>query len=183
MPVTPFAVARHARASRIAVAVLFTSFVAAEAVAQPQRLPRPGYSFAVEIEGIQAGRFREVTGLGIETEVIEFRDGGSNEVRKLPGRTKYPNITLKRGFTGNSALFDWAMTHLRTGSVTRTTIFVSMHDAGGAEIARWKLEGAWPVRWEGPSLKSGGTEVAMETLEIAHEGLTMSTGDERRRHP
>jgi phage tail-like protein len=133
------------------------------------------YVFTVDIEGIEAGRFRQVGGLGIETEVIEFREGGNNEVvHKLPGATKWPNLVLKRGFTGDRALLDWAMTNFATGNVLRKTVTVTMLDQAGTAIARWTLTDAWPAKWTGPELDASKNEVAIETLEIAHTGMKMS---------
>jgi phage tail-like protein len=138
------------------------------------------YYFTVELEGLAVGGFREVSGLSAETEVVEFRDGSDNLIRKLPGRTKWPDIVLKKGFTGSTELFDWAMTLARTGTVVRRSGSIVMYDQSHTEIARWRFENAWPVKWEGPTLKAGGNEVAMETLVLAHEGFRRDDdGDDR----
>lgn len=132
------------------------------------------YTFTVEIEGMPVGSFREVSCLGIETEVIEFREGGTTVIRKLPGRTKWPDIVLKRGFTGNTELYDWATTVARSGSVVRRSGSIVMYTATGAQIARWNFQNAWPVKWEGPTLSSSGNDAAIETLILAHEGLSLA---------
>jgi phage tail-like protein len=140
-----------------------------------ERLPR--YTFTVEIEGTAAGMFREVSGLSVETEVVEYRDGSTNDIRKLPGRTTWPDIVLKRGFTGNTELYDWAMTYLRTGAVVRRSGSIIMSDQSGNQIARWNFHNAWPVKWDGPTLDASGAEVAIETLVLAHDGLSLSDDD------
>ena len=80
----------------------------------------PKLLFSAEFEGLEAGRFHEVSGLSVEVEVIEFSEGGNNNfIHKLPGRVKYPNIVLKRGFTGDLALYNWANAKVLTGDVIR----------------------------------------------------------------
>ena len=105
--------------------------------------------------------------------MIEFREGGTTVIRKLPGRTKWPDIVLKRGFTGNTELYDWAATVARTGSLVRRSGSIVMHTAAGTPVARWNFQNAWPVKWEAPTLNSSGNEVAVETLILAHEGLSL----------
>jgi phage tail-like protein len=132
------------------------------------------YLFTVEIDGLPAGMFRHVEGIGVETEVVEFREGGSNDfVHKLPGRGKWPNLVLKRGFLGDPSLLDWAMA-AANGNAVRKTVSIAMLDQAGAPIARWRFERAWPAKWTGPELDASKNEVAIETLEIAHEGMTMA---------
>lgn len=163
------------------VAALALAVIAAGSVSAAQRGELPRYRFSVEIEGLALATFTSVSGLSVETEVLEFREGGdTGAVRKIPGRLKYPNIVLKAGFTGDTTLFDWAMTAARTGDVVRRTVVISMVDGAGSSLARWRLHNAWPVKWEGPSLKASGNEVAIETLEIAHEGLTLDDDDDDR---
>lgn len=144
----------------------------ADVGAQSSAAPR--YTFTVELEGIAVGSFREVSGIGIETEAIEFREGGTTVIRKLPGRTKWPDIVLKRGFTGNTELYDWATTVARTGAVVRRSGSIVMHTAAGTPVARWNFQNAWPAKWEGPTLNSSGNEVAIETLILVHEGLSLA---------
>jgi phage tail-like protein len=133
------------------------------------------YQFTVEIEGLNVGAFREVSGIGIETEVTEVREGGSNDVHKLPGRIKFPNVTLKRGFTGSRELYDWAASHA-TGKGVRRSVTITLMDLKGATTASWTLNRAFPVKWQPPSLNASGNEVLIETLELAHEGVTMTSG-------
>jgi phage tail-like protein len=131
------------------------------------------YVFAVKIDGLAAGAFREVRGLGVETEITELREGGSNEVRKVPGRVKFPNVTLNRGLTGSRELFEWATSNLN-GKGVRRSVTITVSDPKGSVIAEWILNRAFPAKWTGPDLDASTSEVLIETLEIAHEGLTMS---------
>ncbi len=116
----------------------------------------------------------EISGLTMEVDVIEFKDGTSSEIRKLPGRTIWPEVVLTRPFTGNTVLYDWAVAS-RTGAVMKRSVVISMMDQRGQPVARYHLENAWPAKWTGPVLKATGNEVAIESVALAHEGLTMST--------
>lgn len=131
----------------------------------------PRYSFAVSIEGRQLGGFREVSGLDIELEVIEFRDGSGGPTQYLPGMTKYSNIKLVRAFNGGTELSDWftAFSQSRTERVAGTIV---MYDQAQTEIARWHFENAWPQKISGPKLNAGGNEVPIESIELVHEGLS-----------
>lgn len=159
---------RRAWFAAIVIGILTTSGAQAQMLGNP--LPR--FFFRVEIQGIDAGFFRSVSGLAIETEVIEFREGGSDVIHKLPGARKYPNLVLKRGFAGNPALYDWynSFTKANAARVDGTIVMLSPNLT---EIARWQFHNGFPVKWEGPEFDASKNEVAIETLEIAHEGLAM----------
>ena len=134
--------------------------------------PYLNFNFLVDIGvGDELG-FSEVEGLSGEIEVIEYREGADrvNSARKLPGLTKYPNVTLKRGITGRTDLFEWWKT-VRDGQVQRRNVTITLLDEQRQAVYRWQLRNAWPVKLEGPSLNASGNEVAIETLELAHEGL------------
>ena len=137
-------------------------------VATQSDLPR--YSFAVNIEGRALGAFREVTGLGVEVEVIEFREGSGGPIQKIPGQTKYPPIELKRGFTGDTALHDW-FTEFSESRAQRVDGSIIMFDQSRSEVARWNFVNGWPSSWKGSDLSSSADEVATEEVTIAHEGL------------
>jgi phage tail-like protein len=174
------AILRHTLSRRlwiVGVAVLSVALLGGREMRAQTRDTLPRYVFTVEIEGIGMGAFREISGLGVETEVIEFRDGNTNDVRKLPGRQKWPDIVLKRGFTGNSVLYDWATTYARTGTLIRRSGTITVYDQSGAEVSRYHFENAWPVKWYVPELNSDGNEVAVETLVLAHEGLRLAEDD------
>jgi phage tail-like protein len=137
----------------------------------PQRNdPYKAFNFLVEIEGIAHAVFSEVTGLESETAVIEYRAGGESVVRKLPGLTKYGNIVLRRGITQDPELWNWRKTVVE-GNVDRRNGSIVLIDDKRTEVVRWKFHNGWISKWEGPALSAKSNEVAIETLEIAHEGL------------
>jgi phage tail-like protein len=127
--------------------------------------------FTIAIDGLPDSVFQEVSGIGIETEVIEFREGGGGGVRKMPGISKYPNLVLKRGYTGSVDLYDWAAARDDTGDVVRRTVSIAL-TARGREVARWTVHRAWPVKWDAPTLNAKGNDVPMETIELAHDGIS-----------
>ena len=134
--------------------------------------PYLNFNFLVDLGlGDEMG-FSEVEVPSGEIEVIEYREGGDrvNSARKLPGLAKYPNVTLKRGITGRTDLFEWWKS-VRDGQVQRRNVTITLLDEQRQAVLRWHLRDAFPVKIEGPSLNATGNEVAIETLELAHEGL------------
>lgn len=137
--------------------------------------PMPAFYFTVDWGG-STSEFSEVSGLNIEHQVIEYRHGLSKEnTMKMPGIPKFGNITLKRGVVqGNNEFFEWLNTkNLHTQE--RRTLTISLLDEEGNPVMTWKAIDAFPVKVEGPGLKATGNEVSIESLEIAHEGLTIET--------
>lgn len=144
--------------------------------------PLPKFHFQVEWgEGFRIG-FTEVSGLDFETEVIEYRSGESKKYNKTkqPGLTKFSNITLKRGtFEGDFDYFkEWKKTYFfqegnKTGSKYRRPITIKLLNENHEPIITWKLENAWPSKVQSTDLKADGNEVAIETMELVHEGLTI----------
>ena len=136
--------------------------------------PYGRFNFLLEIDGMVKAAFTEVSGLATETEVIEYREGNEavNTPRKIPGLTKYRNLVLKRGVTADKSLWNWYKTVI-DGQVQRRNGSIVLLDASRNEILRWNFRNAWPRKWEGPALKATGHEVAIETIEIAHEGLDL----------
>jgi phage tail-like protein len=127
--------------------------------------------FHVEIEGIQEAFFKECSGLEAETEVFSYEEGGVNDhPHKLPGRTKYPNVSLKRGVTDSSALWEWYLKVIQ-GKVERKNVSIVLYDSKGSEVKRWSFDRAYPIKWTGPGLKADENAVAIEILELAHEGM------------
>lgn len=129
--------------------------------------------FGVEIEGIQTAKFSRCEGLEAETYIYEVEEGGlNNNTHKFFGRTRYPNIVLENGVTSNNDLYDWhRSTVLSDKKVERKNGSVIMYNAAGKEIKRWNFYRAIPCRWVGPKLGSQVNGVAIERIEIAHEGL------------
>jgi phage tail-like protein len=139
----------------------------------PQRDdPYKAFNFLVEIDGIGQAAFSEVGGLESETAVIEYRVGGEkvNWVRKLPGLTKFGNIVLRRGVTQNADLWNWRMSIVE-GVIDRRNGSIVLLDDKRTEVVRWQFRNGWICKWEGPTLNAKANEVAIETIEIAHEGL------------
>jgi len=138
----------------------------------PRKDPFLSFNFAVEIEGLVAGGFSEVSGLQSEIEVQEYREGGRNEyMLKRAGPAKYPsNLTLKRGLTDVKTLWNWYR-DVTGGKVERKNVSVLLMDSNGQEKVRWNFENAYPVRWVGPDLKGAAAEIAVEALELAHDGF------------
>ncbi|MFL6292694.1 MAG: phage tail protein [Thermoanaerobaculia bacterium] len=138
-----------------------------------RRDPFRSFNFAVEIDGIARAGFRECSGLDASQDPIEYREGTEGLTsRKLPGLVKYSNITLKWGMTDDAELWDWRKRAM-TGKVERKNGSIVLLDDTGAEKMRWNFREAWPTKWTGPSFNATGNEVAIETLEIAHEGLDL----------
>lgn len=136
--------------------------------------PLPKFHFLVEWGGTKIG-FSEVSGLDVETEVIEYRDGlqPTYSKRKMPGMQKYSNITLKRGvFQSDNEFYDWWNT-VKLNTIERRDIIISLLNEEHEPVVTWKVINAWPVKVQSTDLKSDGNEVAIETLELAHEGLTI----------
>ena len=136
--------------------------------------PLPKFHFSVEWGGTRIG-FTEVTGLEVNTEVIEYRDGSSPEYAKIkmPGMQKFGNITMKRGiFKSDNEYFNWWNTHA-LNTIERRNITISLLNEKHEPVVVWKIKNAWPVKVQSTDLKGDGNEVAIETIEIAHEGLTM----------
>ncbi len=136
--------------------------------------PIPKFHFQVEWAGTKLG-FSEVSGLDVETEVIEYRDGAMREYSKLkmPGMQKFSNITLKRGvFQKDNEFFEW-WNSVKLNTIERRDVVISLLNEEHDPVLTWKIKNAWPVKVQGTDLKSDGNEVAIETLELAHEGLSM----------
>ncbi|MEO0584201.1 MAG: phage tail protein [Bacteroidota bacterium] len=120
-------------------------------------------------------RFTEVSGLTKEIELIEYRDGFSSETSsiKMPGREKFSNVTLKRGtFKGNDSFYKWYDT-ISLNEVERRDVDILMLDQNHEPVVQWTLKNAWCMKIEGTDLKADGNEVAIESMEVVHEGLTV----------
>jgi phage tail-like protein len=142
--------------------------------------PLGNFRFTLHIDRIVAAGFAECSGLQRETKVFEYKEGGNNQAAlKFPETTTYGNITLKRGVsTSTNELFDWH-TEVVTGDLNRKTdarkVAIVLNNEHGDPIRTWNLVRAFPIKWVGPDLKAIANEVAIETLEIAHEGFEVSS--------
>jgi phage tail-like protein len=139
--------------------------------------PYAAYNFEVLVNGISddgtavKGSFSEVSGLEVEVPPIEYRTGAEDiTVRKLPGLKKFTAITLKRGVIGDLAFWNWILDAMK-GKILRTEGSVVLLDENRQEVMRWNFKRGWPSKWTGPSLNAKNNEIAMESLEISHEGL------------
>jgi len=131
----------------------------------------PSCRFYVEIDGLNQAVFTEMNGLQVETEVLEYDEGGNNGfTHRLPGRTKIGNITLKRGMTSSNEFFTWCNDILQ-GKIKPRNMSVVMYDAAGTELTRWNFASAYPIKWSGPQFTADGRNAAVESLELAHDGL------------
>lgn len=138
----------------------------------PALYPLPVFHFTVQWGGTRIG-FSEVTGLTQEKQVIEYRDGSFPEYAsiKMPGIPKFGNVTLKRGVVkGDNEFANWLGT-VKLNTVERRDLVVSLLNEEHKPVMTWKVHSAFPVKVEGPQLKAGGNEVAIESIELAHEGL------------
>jgi phage tail-like protein len=134
--------------------------------------PHGKYRFKLEIDGLEAGGFSEVSGFDASIDVIEYREGDMTQTPlKLPGLKKYGNITLKKGLTSSMVLYDWIIAGVE-GAVERKTVTITALDETGSDAASWQVINAWPSRYSAPDFNATANEVAIETLEIAHEGMT-----------
>lgn len=134
--------------------------------------PLRAFNFLIEIDGITRAGFRECSGLDSTQDVVEYREGNEGpSSRKLPGMVHFSNITLKRGQTDDIQLWEWREKAMR-GKVERKNGSIVLLDETGAEKLRWNFTNGWPLKWTGPTLNAAGNEVAIESLEITHEGLT-----------
>lgn len=136
--------------------------------------PLPKFHFQVEWGGTKIG-FTEVSGLDVETEVIEYRHGASPEYSKtkMPGMQKFGNITMKRGtFKSDNEYFNW-WNSVKLNTIERRDLTIKLLDENHDPVVTWKVKNAWPTKVQSTDLKADGNEVAIESVEIAHEGLTI----------
>ena len=133
--------------------------------------PFPAQFFTVEIGSVIKATFSECSGLQGELDVLSYEEGGQNGyVHRLPGRIKWSNVTLKRGMTDCPDLRDWYDDALHN-KIVRHDVWVSIYSPSGKCLRCWKVRDAYPIKWVGPQLKAGASEVAIETFELAHNGI------------
>ncbi len=139
--------------------------------------PYAVYNFELLVTGVSPdgkavkGSFMEVSGFGVEMPAIEYRNGSENiTMRKIPGLIKYTNIVLKWGVTGDLIFWNWVVAGMN-GLVQRAPGSIVLLNENRAEVQRWNFTNGWPCKWTGTSLNAKNNEIAMDTLEICHEGL------------
>lgn len=133
--------------------------------------PYRNFNFLVEIDGITQGGFSDCSGFGAENTPIEYREGNDPTfVRKLPGMTKYTNLTLKWGLTDTRDLYDWFY-DATIGKIVRKNGSIVVLDLDGSEKVRWNFFNAWPTKFDHPDFSAKGTDIAIETLELAVERI------------
>jgi phage tail-like protein len=143
-----------------------------------ERTPRPiteesisNCRFYVFIDDKEQAIFTEVSGLELQMDVFEYQEGGNNAfVHQLPGRTKVGRLTLKRGMTCSNDFLLWQL-QIASGDMQRRNVSVAAFDVSGEEVVRWNFDRAYPVKWSGPAFDASGSGVAVETLELAHDGM------------
>lgn len=137
--------------------------------------PVPKFYFQVNWESAVM-TFQEVSGIDIESQPIEYRHGDSKDfsVIKMPGLKKFGNVTMKKGvFKADNKFWDW-FNQIKMNTIKRVPVTIRLLDEAGSPTMVWTLQNAWPTKITGTDLKSEGNEVAVETIEVAHEGLTIT---------
>jgi len=134
--------------------------------------PVPAFRFTVAFDDLPPGGFSDCTGLQSEVEVQEYAEGGLNtHTWKLPGRSKQGNVTFKRGIV-SKVLWDWYRA-IANGDFKARNCSIYVHDASGSEdVLEFHLADAFPAKWLGPDLGAGQNNLSIETMEVAHQGLT-----------
>ncbi len=133
--------------------------------------PYRGFNFKIEIDGIHRNGFRECSGLDAATAPVDYREGDQkgNVVTKLTGLNTYSAITLKWGITDDKSLWEWRDKVIQ-GKTERKNISIILMNEAGEEKKRWNLVEAWPSKYQAPAFNATSNDVAIETIEIAHEG-------------
>lgn len=138
--------------------------------------PIPKFNFKVELGDLGEVSFQEVSGLELETQFIEYRSGDAQSLitQKVPGLQKHGNITLKKGvFMDDTRLWEWWDAVKADPSSNRQTLNISLNDEEQNPLISWQVDNAFPVKITAPDLKSDANEIAVESIEIAHEGISL----------
>ncbi|MDR1669894.1 MAG: phage tail protein [Oscillospiraceae bacterium] len=138
----------------------------------PNTYPFTRFKYKVDFGGSEAG-FSEITGFDASIDIVEYREGNMTPPTpiKLPGLRKYSNIVFKWGLTSSMDAYNWMSPSFET-DIERKTVSVTLLNENGEEVATWQIVQAWPVKYTGPEFNATSSEVAIEQLELAHEGLT-----------
>jgi phage tail-like protein len=137
--------------------------------------PEGNFIFTLEIDGIEVAQFKECSGLKSSTQIFELEEGGMNHrVHKLAGQSRWENITLRYGVTSDTSLLEWRNEVLQDEFSLRRNGSVVMKTLQLQEVRRYNFVQAWPVAWEGPSFDANAADLAVEMIEIAHHGVSIS---------
>lgn len=137
--------------------------------------PSGNHYFALEIDGVEVAHFQECSGIKTETKLFELEEGGlNNRVHKLPGEAKFSNVTLRQSTNCSVGLWSWREQCRRGNHRKRVSGAVSMYSPDGSVVQRFDFTEVWPVRWSGPEMDGGASELAVEELEFGHDGLRVS---------
>ena len=141
--------------------------------------PMPKFNFEVDLgTELKGVAFQEVSGMDVEVQIIEYRHSNSKlfSPEKMPGIAKYGNVTMKRGiFVNDNSFWDWHK-EIKMNTIKRRTVLIKLLDEEGSVTMQWQLNNAWPTKISSTDLKSDGSEVAIDTLEVAHEELVITNG-------
>ncbi len=133
--------------------------------------PFRNFRFRLEVGDLQQAGFSDASGFDVTVDPIDYREGNEEtRVRKLPGLTKYGNVTLKWGITDSTELYDWHR-QIVEGDIQRKNVAIVVIDESGADKARWEIAEAWPSKYDPMDLNAKGNETAIETLELCNEGV------------
>lgn len=135
--------------------------------------PFKNFRFRVEIDGITTAAFSEATVPDSTSDVIDYREGTDGPgFRKLSGAIKYGNLTLKKGITDSTELYNWRkLVEQKGAALARKNVSLVLIDEEGKDQCRWDLQSAWPSKYDPSDFNAKGNEVLIETYEIAHEGI------------
>jgi phage tail-like protein len=138
--------------------------------------PFATFQFKVDIGGKAVATFSECAGVEMSVKFEEVREGGQNEfVHRLPGRIEYGNLILKRGYASDNEFFEWCVSTFNRQKLQRRNVTVTLISQGlHTTIFAWTFLGAYPVKWSGPSFRAGDNAIAIESLELAHQGLQIT---------
>jgi phage tail-like protein len=154
---------------------LNTAFAALTNLLGVRSDPYQAHNFLVEIEGILAGSFSECSGLQVETETLDYREGGNNDyVHRFAGPTKYPSLILKHGITQIDGLWNWHQ-DVTQGTVNRKNGTIYLLDKSHTPVMYWNFKEAFPVKYTGPDFRADTASIAFESVELTHRGLSRPT--------
>ena len=133
--------------------------------------PHGKFRYTLEVQGLELGGFSEVSGFDASIDVMEYREGDKVQTpMKIPGLKKYGNITMKQGVADKDAIYKWMETGFEK-DVDRKTVTITLLDISGQPAASWQIINAWPTKYTAPDFNATSSEIAIETLELAHEGM------------